>query len=337
MRELQAGRYADRPSDKAIEIVRSCLQDNPLALSLVNWAEAEQPTARLYLKWPGSTASLRTFAVDPLTNSIGARDVFFTRRDVDETCKVKSYDPLYAPLMWPLALPYGEPLVRRGTGEFVDLKDDHSESCNMRKATLAMLLQPARDENGACLLLPTRSPYSENETIHRRFSPLEKMGKLGEEILLDRHLAVHDQRLHFLQSPAMQNTMLGQFQAETDDDVDDQSRGTYLPPTEVGSPRYLREKCADALSANRTIGKAILFITMTTDLKDWPEIWTRLPLFENKEQNAFDRSAPPPNAPTRNHPQTAAVPRPTAPSPPICNHPLRPRLPRLAARRGLRA
>ena len=151
MRELQAGRYADRPSDKAIEIVRSCLQDNPLALSLVNWAEAEQPTARLYLKWPGSTASLRTFAVDPLTNSIGARDVFFTRRDVDETCKVKSYDPLYAPLMWPLAFPDGAPprltaLADRPTGALLD-----KEAKNLQQATLALMLQPERTSRGDCV------------------------------------------------------------------------------------------------------------------------------------------------------------------------------------------
>ena len=42
---------------------------------------------------------------------------------------------------------------------------------------------------------------------------------------------------------------------------------------------------------HRKLGKAALFITMTTDLRDWPEVSTRLPVFNGKQQNAFDRAA----------------------------------------------
>ena len=37
------------------------------------------------------------------------RNIFFTKREEDEKCYVDSFDPLYAPLMWPLAFPDGAP------------------------------------------------------------------------------------------------------------------------------------------------------------------------------------------------------------------------------------
>jgi len=66
-RELRANRVdsAYRPTERSIAIVRMVLEDAPLARSLVNWAAAEVPSARLELKWPGSTASVRAFTVDP--------------------------------------------------------------------------------------------------------------------------------------------------------------------------------------------------------------------------------------------------------------------------------
>ena len=45
--------------------------------------------------------------------------------------------------------------------------------------------------------------------------------------------------------------------------------GTYVPASVIGSPRQLRDKCANALACYRRLGKTVLFITMTTDLKDW--------------------------------------------------------------------
>ena len=63
------------------------------------------------------------------------------------------------------------------------------------------------------------------------------------------------------------------------------------PAPEIGSPRYMRDRCANALAVHRKLGKAALFITMTTDLKDWPEVWTRLPVFNGAQQDPFDRAA----------------------------------------------
>ena len=258
-RELRANRTDSvyRPTARSIAIVRRVLEDSPLARSLVNWAEAEAPSARLELKWPGSTSSVRSFTINPATSIVGPRTIFFTRLDEDAKCYLQSDDPLYAPLMWPLAFPSGAPLLNR-QGQLVDgrrsgptveaggqtAQELGHEEHGMRQTTLAMLMQPQRDAADECVLLPTESPYgAEHGPIYRRFSALEKLGRLGDEILLDRHLSVHDARLRFLQQPVMQQRMAGQFQAETDAEVEEQQSGTYLPPSEVGSPRYMRDRC----------------------------------------------------------------------------------------------
>ena len=306
-RELRANRVdsAYRPTERSISIVRRVLEDSPLARSLVNWAEADAPSARLELKWPGSTFSVRSFTVSPSTSIIGPRTVFFTRLDEDKKCYLHSDDPLYAPLMWPLAFPSGAPLLDR-QGRLVDGKRSgptaarpnggdecaHAEH-GMRQTTLAMLMQPQRDGADECVLLPTFSPYgAEHGPVLRRFSALEKLGRLGDEIMLDRWLSVHDARLRFLSQPVMQKRMAGQFQPEDDEDAAEQQSGTYLPPSEIGSPRYMRDRCANALAVHRKLGKAALFITMTTDLKDWPEVWTRLPVFNGMQQDPSIQTIP---------------------------------------------
>jgi hypothetical protein len=197
-----------RPSSAAIAIVLNCLENSPLARSLINWGDEEHPTAHLALKWPGTTTSVRAFTVNPATSVIGPRAVFFTRLDCDDKCYVRTDDPLYAPLMWPLAFPHGDPLVHRGTDLHVDAIDRQEKSLNMRRSTVAFMMQPARSEDGECILLPTPSPYVDGTMVMRRFSVLEKMGRLGDEIMIDRHLAVQDKRLRFLQTAAMQQNWL---------------------------------------------------------------------------------------------------------------------------------
>eukprot|EP00964_Phaeocystis_antarctica_P129997 scaffold93817_cov38-Phaeocystis_antarctica.AAC.1 len=79
--------------------------------------------------------------------------------------------------------------------------------------------------------------------IYRRFSALEKLGRLGDEILLDRHLSVHDARLRFLQQPVMQQRMAGQFQPETDAEVEEQLRRA-ASPTSTSASRCWAARCA---------------------------------------------------------------------------------------------
>ena len=82
---------------------------------------------------------------------------------------------------------------------------------------------------------------------------------------------------------------------ETDGDVEAMTRGTYLPPSVVGGPRYLRDRCADALCTVRQLGRnhGLLFITFTFDKKDWPEVTSRLAQFDASEklQDIFDRAS----------------------------------------------
>jgi len=126
---------------------------NPLIRQLVNWSKATTASARLILKWQGETTAVRAFTVDPSASVKEPRSIFFTRLDEDEKCVVKSSSPEYAPLMWPLAFPHGEPMCL-GSGMHLD-----AAARNMQSATLAMLMQPERDAYGEFLLVPTPSPY----------------------------------------------------------------------------------------------------------------------------------------------------------------------------------
>ena len=66
-----------------------------------------------------------------------------------------------------------------------------------------------RAASGDFLYVPTQSPYgvSGPPTV-RRFSRLELMGRLGDEILLDRWLCAVDQRLAFLAKDWMQRRLM---------------------------------------------------------------------------------------------------------------------------------
>jgi len=57
---------AIRPTTAQVEALDSLLRsENCLVRQLVNWSEASHVTARLMLKWPGTTTSVRAFTVDP--------------------------------------------------------------------------------------------------------------------------------------------------------------------------------------------------------------------------------------------------------------------------------
>ena len=188
---------AVRPTDAQVEALDSILRsENCLVRQVVNWAEASQTVARLLVKWEGTTTSVRAFTVSPESDVSEPRKIFFTRRDEDEPCVLSSTDPMYAPMMWPLAFPSGEPtLLADGTPV------DQSSNFSIQDATLAMLLQPERDANGVHVTLPTLSPYGSNcPPVPRRFSRFEMMGRLGDEFMLDRWLGVLDQRLKVLSS-----------------------------------------------------------------------------------------------------------------------------------------
>lgn len=276
-----------RPSPAALATIDAVMRrENALVPRLINWAEESTSNARLVLKWPGATSSVRAFTVEPATSVRQPRTIFFTRRDEDEPCYVDSFDPMYAALMWPLVCPDGAPprlkglvdsagTVLRPAGALLD-----KEAKNIRQATLALMLQPERTSDGAFLLVPCQSPYGPSAPrVLRRFGRLELMGRLGDEVLVDRWLSALDARLHFVGKSWMQSRLLRRFDdgpdaPETEDDVADERRGTYLPPSEHGTPRYLRHCCGNALALLRQKDtRYLFFITVTTDISgDWPEV-----------------------------------------------------------------
>ncbi|EOD24621.1 hypothetical protein EMIHUDRAFT_450551 [Emiliania huxleyi CCMP1516] len=151
-----------RPSPAALATIDAVMsRENALVPRLINWAEESTSNARLVLKWPGATSSVRAFTVEPATSVRQPRTIFFTRRDEDEPCYVDSFDPMYAALMWPLVCPDGAPprlkglvdsagTVLRPAGALLD-----KEAKNIRQETLALMLQPERTSRGANLVMPT--------------------------------------------------------------------------------------------------------------------------------------------------------------------------------------
>ena len=144
-----------RPSPAALATIDAVMsRENALVPRLINWAEESTSNARLVLKWPGATSSVRALTVEPATSVRQPRTIFFTRRDEDEPCYVDSFDPMYAALMWPLVCPDGAPprlkglvdsagTVLRPAGALLD-----KEAKNIRQATLALMLQPERTSRG---------------------------------------------------------------------------------------------------------------------------------------------------------------------------------------------
>lgn len=289
-RMLKHGQGAIEPSEQVVRRLDSILSENYLVQTLVRWYNEPMPSARLLLRWPGTSPSVSAFSLIPSTSVIEPRSVFFTRNDEDEKCVIDTSDPLYAPLMWPLAFPSGLP--PRDVDGFL-----LSDAASVRQRggdgslTMALMLQPEVRPDGTYLLVPTRAFWNPEVMVPRRFGRMELLGRLGDEFVIDRHLGEFDKRLRMLASTQFQSRLRGGVDAETITDADVLENGTYVPASEHGSPRQLRDKCANALACFRILGKTVLFITGTTDVKSWPEVWTRLAQFDDSTQDVFDRAS----------------------------------------------
>ena len=111
-----------RPTIAQVATIDTIMRsENTLVRQLINWSEESQTAARLVLKWPGATSSVRAFTVDPATDVRQPRTIFFTRKDEDEPCYLTSSDPRYAPMMWPIAFPSGLPTAL-ADGRCIDLR-----------------------------------------------------------------------------------------------------------------------------------------------------------------------------------------------------------------------
>jgi hypothetical protein len=215
------------------------------------------------------------------------------------------------------------------SGLGADMHGGRTECWSIAQMALALLYQPKKRTDGEVhrhpvptpntfaevdtfliwqvMRHPTISPYTSeaSQPIYRPFSKLELCGRLGDEVLLDMFLSAEDARLHYLSLPSVQQRITGQFQAmaETVDDAEALSRGSYLPPSVQGGPRHLRECIANALTAVNDTPCAedlaaghgphsdpCLFGTMTVSVKEWLEVQTELPTFGGMKQDPFDRA-----------------------------------------------
>ena len=224
MRAEDAERYQAgfQPTVDMIATMNDVLEGNPYWSALTSWAaDASVPSARLVLRWPGQTPVVRAFTYQPSVSAPGPRTVYLTRVDDDRPCRVRSDDPRYALLSWPVLFPRGRVLHRRPIGPAAQwpstvawapfeegplCEDDSTFALAGRQlsaATLAIAYQPERRRTPgpaawrdppSYVLVPTLSPYAADARVLRPFSRVELAGRVGEEFILDRWLCRVDAR-----------------------------------------------------------------------------------------------------------------------------------------------
>ena len=235
MRVADAERYAAgfQPTPRMIAAAHELMLGNEYWTSLVAWAgDVPMATARFVLRWPGTSPAVRAFTYLPSAGVPGPRTIYVTWADGDQVCRVRSDDPRYAMLSWPLLFPTGRVLRRRPFGcapaawpartewepfEAIPLSEDDGAFVPslyaFSAATLAVAYQPerrraiGRGQGGnvrppSYVMVDTVSPYDAGVFVKRPFSRVELAGRLGEEYILDRWLCRVDMRrwvLHGMQ------------------------------------------------------------------------------------------------------------------------------------------
>ncbi|XP_059156649.1 uncharacterized protein LOC131941421 [Physella acuta] len=113
-------------------------------------------------------------------------------------------------------------------------------------------------------------------------------GRLFQQYLVDMAAKMEGERLNFIRTNQVSlrsSTYKGLTDALNDnDDLQNIGKRVILSSTFVGGPRYMMERCQDAMMYIRKYGNASFFITMTCN-PDWPEIQENL--FLNKKP--YDR------------------------------------------------
>ena len=107
------------------------------------------------------------------------------------------------------------------------------------------------------------------------FNILLRAGELSHQFIVDVFAKIETDRLNLLRTKqeqlrAASYTALRDA-VETDGDVRDVGQLVVLPSSFTGGPRYMHEKCQDAMTYVKHHGAPDLFITMTCN-QNWPEI-----------------------------------------------------------------
>ena len=115
-----------------------------------------------------------------------------------------------------------------------------------------------------------RIMYYENE-----FNPLLRGGRLFQQLVVDMAAKTEAERLNYIrmnQSTLRSTTYRGFVDALNDnDDCSNIGRRIILSSTFIGEPRYMMERCQDAMMYIQRYGNATFFITMTCN-PNWPKI-----------------------------------------------------------------
>ncbi|XP_059168222.1 uncharacterized protein LOC131950184 [Physella acuta] len=120
------------------------------------------------------------------------------------------------------------------------------------------------------------------------FNHILRGGRLFQQYLVDMAAKMEGERLNFIRTNQVSlrsSTYKGLTDALNDnDDLQNIGKRVILSSTFVGGPRYMMERCQDAMMYIRKYGNASFFITMTCN-PDWPEIQENLFL----NQKPYDR------------------------------------------------
>lgn len=164
--------------------------------------------------------------------------------------------PNLDPMAYPILFPYGEPGWQLNWScEAYDGAQANRSRVNVTMLQYKVALTAIRDE----------------------FNPIISAGKLSQQWIVDSYLQVEANNLNYIKTHQEQlRTELYQGLA---DHLEAANRNTgmragipiILPSSFEGSPRNMRERCADAMSIFGKFGAPDLFITFTANPK-WREI-----------------------------------------------------------------
>ena len=152
-----------------------------------------------------------------------------------------------------------------------------------------------RGEDGYTILCRQKDPKT-NQSTEKKMSMLQfyafrimqrdgdfnillRAGELSHQFIVDVFAKIETDRLNLLRTKqeqlrAASYTALRDA-VETDGDVRDVGQLVVLPSSFTGGPRYMHEKCQDAMTYVKHHGAPDLFITMTCNA-NWPEITREL-------------------------------------------------------------
>ena len=273
----------------------------------------------------GTTSSLRAFTTRPPGAVAGPRRVLFSTGNERQT-RITATDPLYLPLRYPSLWPLGNVVDPTSIYEYSCrniTRMGAAKKLSINNVTMALMMQPGvtgwspesdevadalsyrrrepRGTQAEYLTLPVSFPANALSFLEgsppRRFSLLQMFGRLQDEFVIDRHQANMDNCLAFFAHK--QQRLTGFLPANSSDSAitgdadghngDAAATRTIIPASFSGCPRDMRQRIANALTAERKLGPPLLWMTMTTSVA-WPEITTALPIFSNGDRQChWDR------------------------------------------------